>query len=309
MRGLISYCLYGDNPHYAAGILDNIQLAKQHYPGFEVLVSIESGHRATTAIRRASAIVAVCAPQPGHKAMFWRVDAADSDYDVILFRDADSRITAEEATAVRSWIDHSSTNIHSIAPGEGNGPLVYGGLWACRRDTFKCMAESVLEWGKYGFGNDQLFLADLIAHTPGARVLHAVVPGAGAKTKASLASMLDYRLATLQAPDTEAFLDLLGKYWGAIPFAARRVVAGLDATPYLRSFFNIQRVVGQIDAPAQLDFGMATGDVFHLPATPIEPALAPAAAREAAWAKSRALWAKQMDGMDPVKDRDGDCCH
>jgi hypothetical protein len=90
-------------------------------------------------------------------ALFWRfLPAAEADVEVMLSRDADSRLSRRESDAVQEWL-RSGRGFHIIRDHpEHNGILA--GLWGARRGTLPDMRRLIEGWNVEDRWSDQQFL-------------------------------------------------------------------------------------------------------------------------------------------------------
>jgi hypothetical protein len=174
MLKVISFCLYGEDPKYHAGMRANIALAKEHYPGWEVWIYADGVYNSCVGAKRLYQM----ADSKGASGMFWRPLAAfEPDVEVAIFRDADSRLNAREAAAVNEWLD-SDYKYHSIHDHRHHAlhPLL-GGMWGVRDrlperlvEPFAERADSPAKWG-----DDQEYLATHF-YCPRSTLHHSSVP-------------------------------------------------------------------------------------------------------------------------------------
>jgi len=134
--------LYGNDPRYTIGALRNAQRLPVVFPGWKLrfyyrdgdvlrhllvkLAELGAELRDVTEISEASAL----AP------MLWRISVLDDPFvDVVLFRDADSRLTDRDAATVNAWLlTHGRPAFHCIRDHPSHAQFsVNGGLWGARR--------------------------------------------------------------------------------------------------------------------------------------------------------------------------------
>ncbi len=110
MKRVISFALWGDNPTYNIGAIKNAELATKYYPDFECWYYIhiptvpnstitELQKLPNTKIINKFGDVNTCKP------MMWRFEAIDdSDVEIMMSRDTDTRILEREVMAVHEWL-------------------------------------------------------------------------------------------------------------------------------------------------------------------------------------------------------------
>lgn len=116
MRKLISFCLHGEKDKYCQGFYENLSLAKEFYPEWEVILFhdntvpfewLNKYKEFDIEIRN----VDHCGLHP----TAYRFLACDLEPDAerIIFRDTDSRLSQREADAVKEWED-SGMGLHAM---------------------------------------------------------------------------------------------------------------------------------------------------------------------------------------------------
>lgn len=160
-KRLISYCLFGEDPLYAGGILRNLEEAERYYPGWHVLVFVDQsvGTGVREEISEAGGLVVEA--QSGLPLTVERfLPALDDEVDVVLVRDADSSLTPREVAAVNEWIE-SGKKWHVMRDHPYHQASVMGGMWGCRGGCFSELGEALARYEFSGsYGEDQVFLAD-----------------------------------------------------------------------------------------------------------------------------------------------------
>ena len=131
---VISFSLFGDEPLYAAGALENVRLAAEFYPGwtcrFYAGASIEPA--TVCELADAGAQIADRSDRPEDwSALSWRFDSlADTTVQTHLFRDCDSRLNAREAAAVGEWLN-SGADFHIMRDHPEHYLPMMAGMWGC----------------------------------------------------------------------------------------------------------------------------------------------------------------------------------
>lgn len=135
MKKIISYCLYGKNPFYTYGMIENVIACKKLYPDFKCRVYYRS-----------------CVPEKIINTLktfdnceLYFIDDTheyggmldrsrpffDDDVEIFLSRDADSRLTAREVEIYNKW-NKSNTAFMTLYEAGGRGEIVIdGGMFAC----------------------------------------------------------------------------------------------------------------------------------------------------------------------------------
>lgn len=162
-RMAVSFSLYGAAAKYAVGVIENIRLCKDLYPEAEVVVHVESGHYASRRIADEGARIVLHDPASGHAGMMWRFESgAERDrYDVVLFRDADSRVNARERAAVDEWLAGSSA-LHCMRDHPVHRRPIMGGMWGLRTHSFDMASALAGRAAGSRYGDDEGFLSDVV---------------------------------------------------------------------------------------------------------------------------------------------------
>lgn len=112
MKKVISFSLFGDHPKYNVGAVKNAELAKKHYPGWEVRIYLDHTVPDTTKhlLLERGAVVVEKQTGGGYTPLFWRFDPLyDPTVDAWISRDCDSRLCEREAFAVQEWLETDRT--------------------------------------------------------------------------------------------------------------------------------------------------------------------------------------------------------
>lgn len=165
IKKIISFSLWGGNPKYTQGAIENIICAQRFYPGWICRFYVSSDVpndilsqlvcEGTEVIRMDGA---------GWNGMFWRFLAADGD-DVVISRDTDSRLGMREATAVEEWLQ-GDKDFHIMRDHPYHKTEILGGMWGARNGVLKGISSKIEKWpfghldGKYQV--DQEFLKQII---------------------------------------------------------------------------------------------------------------------------------------------------
>jgi len=164
---IISFSLWGTDPKYMQGALENIKLVDEIYPGWKCRFYVNSSipkdlpQKLKDAGGEVITIVDNLGPYSG---MFWRFLVNDDPaVDYYIIRDADSRISYREQGCVREWMasGKSFNTIHDHF--FHHGVPMLGGMWGGRTGRIPNMTEKVHAWPRqHHHGDDQIFLAHII---------------------------------------------------------------------------------------------------------------------------------------------------
>ncbi len=172
MVNCFSFCLYGDRPKYTIGMCRNVQLINQFYPDWRIYIAIGLGVP--------DDIIDVLGAQPnvvlyktgmgGGVNMFYRFFVLDNDdVDVMVVRDADSRIHARDRWCINRWLALAHEGRGAMATRDHvchNTPIL-GGLWGIRkgvlpgkvRDFFPSLEADGYE---FKYEDDQIALSERV---------------------------------------------------------------------------------------------------------------------------------------------------
>ena len=132
MSKVISFSLWGDKPKYTAGALRNAELAEVLFPAWtcryyvarsvpkQVVSELRS--RPNTEITHVDCV-------GDWTGMFWRFrPCSDPSVEVMLSRDADSRLSMREREAVDQWL-RGKYGFHILRDHPQHGTPILGGMW------------------------------------------------------------------------------------------------------------------------------------------------------------------------------------
>ena len=129
MKKIISFSLWGSDPKYTVGALENVRLQKEVYPDWicrfyvDPLVPVQIIWQL-----QEEAEVVYKDPSDGYLGLFWRFEPAYEDIERFIVRDCDSRLNKREAAAVQEWID-SGLPFHCMRDHRGHDIPVLGAMW------------------------------------------------------------------------------------------------------------------------------------------------------------------------------------
>lgn len=133
---VISYSLYGDNQMYCAGAIRNAEIVREKYPDWKCLIWFDSSVPSETIESLAKFENVLLVDMTGSliPGMYWRFLCLDvPDIEVFCVRDADSRITDREVSAVEDWLKKDKT-LHLMRDHPHHNYPVMGGMWGFRND-------------------------------------------------------------------------------------------------------------------------------------------------------------------------------
>jgi len=167
MKKLICYSLWGDDPKYNVGAIRNAEQIKDVYPGWVARFYCGQSvpHDTIEKLSDLNAEVIMMDAYGDWDGMFWRFFAiADSDVEIMLSRDTDSRLTLREKSAVDEWL-RSDKLFHIMRDHPEHNAQIMGGMWGARKPILQDMTHLINKHKRVGDINwqvDQIFLRDII---------------------------------------------------------------------------------------------------------------------------------------------------
>jgi len=166
-----SFCLY--NPPkslYYSGLLENIELIQRHFPQAYIYVYIGNDVPESFVIelRVRQNVILRFTNATGPVNMIHRFFAIDEpEVDIMLVRDADSRVHWKDRWAIREFLHTPSAKVHTIRDNPEHTAAIMGGLWGMRKipginiraiyDLYKQSSQT-----NHGIGLDQNFLMECL---------------------------------------------------------------------------------------------------------------------------------------------------
>jgi hypothetical protein len=160
---LISFSLWGENPLYIDGAIENVKIAREVYPGWVCRIYHDSLTPADKlAELRAEGAETQLVEGTGWCGLFWRFIPVGENHDVVIIRDTDSRLNSREKAAVDEWLK-SDKAFHGMRDHIEHNVPIMGGMWGCRRGCLPYIKDQIEHWTQQDSkGSDQQFLAQII---------------------------------------------------------------------------------------------------------------------------------------------------
>lgn len=146
----ISFSLFGNDPRYAVGAMRNISLAKQLFPGWEVLFYTDNTlpdnvaselneHKNVRLMKHGEDF------DSRTIGYYWRFLAAmDKRYQAVIFRDVDSRLLKRDQEAVDVWLA-SDKSFHIIRDHPYHTSPIMPGAWGIRNHSISKLMGTFLD--------------------------------------------------------------------------------------------------------------------------------------------------------------------
>jgi hypothetical protein len=159
---IISSSLYGKDPMYSVGAVENVKLAKEIYRDWKYIMYVEDREELRDVMQEMTELGAKVVPCPtpdGNFGMYWRFLPISLPADHIIIRDVDSRITRREALSVLEWTV-SGMDCHVIRDHPHHSKFnLMGANWGIRGGIITDVHKRILKWGHWEKkGSDIFFL-------------------------------------------------------------------------------------------------------------------------------------------------------
>lgn len=152
MRKVISFCVYGDADIYNYGIYENAILAPKIFPGWIMVVYYTNtvNKKVFEELAKFSWVELELYDLPNHhkNTMLRFIPAFELKNDVVIFRDADSRLIKRDYIAVMDWLENSKKNVHVMRDHPVNQSDIMAGMWGVRNKIL-AKPEIVLKFWTY----------------------------------------------------------------------------------------------------------------------------------------------------------------
>jgi hypothetical protein len=146
MVNAISFCLYGSNPRYTLGMLENIKIINDKLKDFKVYIYYNNvPEDILEQIKTYNNVDLIISSYNGSKTMLDRFKPIDIvDVDVMFVRDADSRIHDRDLWAINEFIN-STKKLHIIRDHECHCSNIMGGLWGIKKGLINFNIENAIK--------------------------------------------------------------------------------------------------------------------------------------------------------------------
>lgn len=176
-KKIISFSLWGNSSTYWIGAKKNIELANEYYPGWicRFYIDEKSDKDLINSINGDNVEIVLLENKDNnisnierfnHSGLFWRFLPLKEDFDVLIFRDCDSRITEREITAVNEWLE-SDKDYHIMRDHPYHAVPILSGMWGCKKGSLNNIDDFLNDWSTYKnkgvyAADDQDFLGQLV---------------------------------------------------------------------------------------------------------------------------------------------------
>jgi len=135
-RQVIAFCLFGSDPRYILGAINNAVVARYLYAGWTTRFYVDESlpdEAKRLLTQNGAQIVTVNGLPPAEYGLFWRFLVEDDpNVGLYLVRDADSVLTVKERAAVAAWL-RSGRAFHVMRDHIQHSELMLAGMWGAHR--------------------------------------------------------------------------------------------------------------------------------------------------------------------------------
>lgn len=135
---LITFSLFGENPLYCAGAVENARLAKEIYSDWKArfYVAEDVPEEYINQLKDYDAEVVVCQRKSSYDGLNWRFRPfSDQSVDFWISRDCDSRLSWRERRAVDEWMQ-SDKSVHLMRDCHNHGYTIMAGMFGVNNKLF-----------------------------------------------------------------------------------------------------------------------------------------------------------------------------
>lgn len=135
---LITFSLFGDNPLYCVGAVENARLAKEIYSNWvaRFYVAEDVPEQYVSKLKDYDAEVIICQRKSSYDGLNWRFRPfSEEDVEFWISRDCDSRLSWRERRAVDEWM-RSSKSVHLMRDCHNHGYTIMAGMFGVNNQLF-----------------------------------------------------------------------------------------------------------------------------------------------------------------------------
>jgi hypothetical protein len=167
---VISFSLWGTAPSYFYGLLDNCIIIKYKLPEFTCFVyhnnSLPKNIKDILEQLGNVRLIPMNNTNDKRNTMWRFLPAFYKNTNIVLSRDADSRIEPKEIKAIQDWLK-SDKNFHIIRNNRGHKRKILAGLWGCRNKILRPLLKDYINYisKPYTINNwivDEIFLEKIV---------------------------------------------------------------------------------------------------------------------------------------------------
>jgi hypothetical protein len=176
----IAFGVFGKKALYLDGVSQNIDQAKEFFPGWTVVVYVDPVTVPAEKIKEYRDKGATVKEDPSYNHASARFYVADMDFDRFIVRDADSRFYPREIAAVADWMKADWAFVHGMRDAASASDPLQAGMWgaitkplrekllaAQGTSNMEALYIKFMDGKKAVYGDDQKFLADIVVKSVG----------------------------------------------------------------------------------------------------------------------------------------------
>ena len=161
----ISYSLFGDNPLYLVGAVENARIVKNELSDWKAIFYLgpQIDKEVVEDLIRFGAILKFHDKTWHNNGSFWRFYAMyEPEAELVITRDVDSRISQREINALKDWVN-STLPFHIMRDHPHHNESILAGMFGADAKQF-CQLASINDMFSFGDGkySDQEFLKQAI---------------------------------------------------------------------------------------------------------------------------------------------------
>jgi protein O-GlcNAc transferase len=164
---VISFSLWGGNPKYTQGAVENARQVKSMFPLWEsrFYCAKDVAPEVISELEKYDAKVIIVDEAINLTGMFWRLYVfRDPSVDLAIIRDTDSRLSGRESSFVKEW-EESLKGLHVIRDHPYHSRLIMGGMWGARSDKLRDIKIWIKSFSPEDrYDSDQEFLVKNVYH-------------------------------------------------------------------------------------------------------------------------------------------------
>jgi len=135
-RKLVSFCIWGDGDLYNLGLLENAIQMPKIFPGWimHICYTPTANQKIMNEISKFPWVEIEIYKEPNHSknTMHRFLAGMKPNNDVVIFRDADSRLLKRDYIAVMDWLNNTDKKVHLMRDHPANKFKIMAGLWGVR---------------------------------------------------------------------------------------------------------------------------------------------------------------------------------
>ena len=168
---VISFSLYGNNPIYTQGALENCKQRDKFFKDWEIRFYINSTvpEKIINELKHRDAVCINMSDDKQFANSMWRfLPASDKSITHFISRDCDSRLSSRDYISVQEWME-SGKSFHIIRDHPiGHDALINAGMWGAKSGIISNISELIQNYINQNLDKiyvkeiDQLFLQSII---------------------------------------------------------------------------------------------------------------------------------------------------